>query len=117
MTMVDEELFGTVSSLNLLNLIYQKGLQNIFPQTCIALRILITIPVSVAEGERTFSKLSIVKNHLRSTMGQERLSHLILMSCEHDLAKGLNYDIIDSFASLRARRIHFPSSSSHSSYQ
>ena len=86
MTMVGKELFGTVLSLNLLNLIYQKGLQNIFPQTCIALRILITIPVSVAEGERIFSKLSVVKNHLRSTIGQERLSHLILMSCEHDLA-------------------------------
>ena len=103
---VGEELFGKVSSLDLLNLIYQKGLYNIFPQTCIALRIFITMPVSVAEGERSFSKLAIVKNHLRSTMGQDRLSSLVLLSCEHDLAKQLNYDsVINSFASARARRI------------
>ena len=100
-------LFGKVSSLELLNKIYQKGLQNIFPQTCVALRIFITIPVSVAEGERSFSKLAIVKNHLRSTMGQDRLLSLLLLSCEHDLAKSLNYDdIIHTFASSRARRIH-----------
>ena len=100
-------LFGKVSSLELLNKIYQKGLQNIFPQTCVALRIFITIPVSVAEGERSFSKLTIVKNHLRSTMGQDRLLSLLLLSCEHDLAKSLNYDdIIHTFASSRARRIH-----------
>ena len=48
------------------------------------------MPVSVAEGERSFSKLAIVKNHLRSTMGQGRLSSLVLLSCEHDLAKKLN---------------------------
>jgi len=106
MASIGKELFGKVSSLELLNLIYKKGLQNIFPQTCIALRIFITIPVSVAEGERFFSKLAIVKNCLRSTMKQDRLSSLVLLSCEHDLAKSLNYDkIIDAFASSRARRI------------
>ena len=107
---IGKELFGQVSSLELLNLIYKKGLQNIFPQTCIALRIFITIPVSVAEGERSFSKLAIVKNCLRSTMKQDRLSSLVLLSCEHDLAKSLNYDrIIDTFASSRARRIQLSS--------
>ena len=89
-------LFGKVSSLELLNKIYQKGLQNIFPQTCVALRILLPF----AEGERSFSKLAIVKNRLRSTMGQDRLSSLLLLSCEHDLARSLNYDdIIDTYAS------------------
>ena len=104
---VGTELFGNVSSLHLLNLIHKRGLQNIFPQTCIALRIFITMPVSVAEGERSFSKLAIVKNHPRSSMGQDRLSSLVLLSCEHDLAKALNYDsLIDTFASARARRVN-----------
>ena len=48
------------------------------------------MPVSVAEGERSFSKLAIIKNHLRSPMGQDHLSSLVLLSCEHDLAKALN---------------------------
>ena len=67
----------------------------------------ITLPVSVASGERSFSKLKLIKNYLRSTTGQERLTNLALLSAERDLAKTLNYDdIIHSFASARARRIH-----------
>ena len=103
---VRKTLFGKVTSIELLNKIYEKGLQNLFPQTCIALRIFFTIPVSVA-GECSFSKLAIVKNHLRSTMGQDCLSALVLLSSERDLARKLNYDsIINSFASSRARRVH-----------
>jgi len=107
MASIGTTLFRKVSSLELLNMIYQKRLQNIFLQTCVTLRIFITIPVSVAEGEQSFSKLAIVKNHLRSTMGQDQLSSLVLLSCEHDLAKSLNYDdIINIFASSKARKLH-----------
>ena len=40
----------------------------IFPTVCKAYQLLLTAPVSVAKDERTFSKLKIVKNCLRSTM-------------------------------------------------
>ena len=104
---VRETLFGKVTSLELLNKIFEKGLQNLFPQSCVALRIFVSIPVSVSQGERSFSKLALVKNCLRSTMGQERLSALATLSLERDLARGLNYDsIINSFASRKARRIN-----------
>ena len=103
---IRETLIGKVNSLELLNKIFEKGLQNLFPQTCVALRIFISIPVSVSQGERSFSKLALVKNCLRSTMGQDRLSALAMLSLERDLARKLNYDsIIDSFASRRVRRI------------
>ena len=73
---------------------------------CVALRTFISIPVSMSQGEHSFSKLALVKNCLRSTMGQDRLSALAMLSLERDLARKLNYDsIIDSFASRRARRI------------
>ena len=40
-------------------------------------------------------------------MGQERSSNLALLSAERDLTKTLNYDdVIHSFASARAKRIH-----------
>ena len=58
----------SLSSIKLLNGIYQKGLQSIFPSICILLRIFNTISVSVAEGERSFSKLALIKIKLRSTM-------------------------------------------------
>ncbi|KAL4132465.1 hypothetical protein QTP88_009609 [Uroleucon formosanum] len=94
-----------IASISILNQIYKKGLQNILPQMCICLRILSTIPSSVSTGERSFSKLKLIKSYLRSTTEENRLNHLILLSIEHKLAKTLDYDdVIDSFAEKKARK-------------
>lgn len=61
---------------SLLQYIFGNDLISTFPNITIALRILLTLPVSVASGERSFSKLKIIKNYLRSTMLQHRLSNL-----------------------------------------
>ena len=99
---VRETLFEKVTSLDLLNKIFEKGLQNLFPQTCVALRIFVSIPVSISQGERSFSKLALVKNCLQSTMGQDCLSALAVLSLERDLARELNYgSVINSFASRK----------------
>jgi len=94
-----------IASISILNQIYKKGQQNILPQICICLRILSTIPTSVSTGERSFSKLKLIKSYLRSTTEENRLNNLILLSIEHKLAKTLNYDdVIDSFAEKKARK-------------
>ena len=49
-----------------------------------------TIPLTSAEGERIFSKMKIVKNRLRSTMGDERLDYLMLMMSEKDMVTKIN---------------------------
>jgi hypothetical protein len=50
-----------------------------FPNLAIALRILLTMPITTAMAEKIFSKLRIIKkNNMRTTMGQERLSNLAL---------------------------------------
>ena len=41
MSNIRETLIGKVNSLELLNKIFEKGLQNLFPQMCVALRIFI----------------------------------------------------------------------------
>jgi hypothetical protein len=70
-----------------------------FPNLCIALRILLTIPVTVASGERSFSKLKLIKTYLRASMAQERLNNLAILSIENDVAHSLNFDdVIDIFA-------------------
>lgn len=49
--------------IDVLNLIAKNKLENLLPNTVIAYRILLTIPVSVATGERTFSKMKPIKTY------------------------------------------------------
>ena len=43
---------------------------------------MLTVPVSVASAKRKFSKLKLIKSYLRSTMSQQRLNGLVLLSIE-----------------------------------
>ena len=73
-----------------------------FPNCCVALRIYCTLPVTVAEAERSFSVLKGIKNYLRSTMCQMRLTSLAV---ESELAKQLDFnEIIETFANKKARK-------------
>ncbi|XP_046746429.1 uncharacterized protein LOC124411382 [Diprion similis] len=92
--------------LQLLNGIRDFSLTSAYPNIEIAYRIFLTITVTTASCGRSFSKLKLIKTYLRSTMRQERLSGLAILSIENSLAKTLDYDeIIDKFASRKARRI------------
>ncbi|XP_074314508.1 uncharacterized protein LOC141649725 [Silene latifolia] len=76
-----------------------------FRSSFIAYRILLTITVTVASAERSFSKLKLLKSYLRSTVLQERLNGLALIAIEKDLLKKIdNKSLIDIFASRKARR-------------
>ena len=52
--------------------------------------LLYPVPVSSAGCERAFSKLCLVKDELRSTMGDERLNGLMLMAVEKNIVKDLD---------------------------
>ncbi|XP_020266691.1 zinc finger MYM-type protein 1-like [Asparagus officinalis] len=76
-----------------------------YPNVSIAYRILLTVSVSVATAERSFSKLKLVKTYLRSTMAQERLNNLAILSIENEMLQDIDVDcIINDFASNNARR-------------
>ncbi|XP_055877108.1 zinc finger MYM-type protein 1-like [Biomphalaria glabrata] len=93
------------SPLELLSFIISYG-NDIFPNLQIALQIMLTISVSVASCERSFSKLKIILTYLRASMGQERLSDLALLSIEKELVETINVDdVIDNFASARSRKV------------
>ncbi|XP_065862079.1 uncharacterized protein [Euphorbia lathyris] len=86
-------------------LIFLKGL-DCFPNTMIAYRILLTIHVTIASAERSFSKLKLLKSYMRSTMLQERLNGLTLIAIENDLLEKVEYeDLVDDFASKSVKRI------------
>ena len=52
---------------NVLNFICKNKLMESVPNTFVALRILLTLPVSVASGEQSFSKLMLIKTYIRSS--------------------------------------------------
>ena len=68
--------------------------------------ILLTLPVSVASGERSFSKLKLIKTYLRSTMSQRSLVDLSTSSIEHDYASTLEWkELVETFTMKKARKI------------
>ena len=79
-----------------------------FPNLFTALRILLTIPVTVASGERSFSKLKLIKTYLRSVIHQERLNNLARLSIESPVSRDINFDkILKNFAEKKARKVCF----------
>jgi len=56
----------------------KNELTTTFPNLTVSLRILLTLPVTVAAGGRSFSKLKLIKSYLRSSMCQERLNSLTI---------------------------------------
>ena len=82
--------------------------KDVFPNLQTALQILLTMPVSVASCERSFSKLKIIKTYLRSTMAQERLGNLAILSIEKEVFNSVDFDqIIDQFAEKKSRKASF----------
>ena len=59
-----------------LNCICMKHLMKLYPNLFIALRVLLTCPLSIAGAERSFSKFKLIKTFNRSTMINNRLSSL-----------------------------------------
>lgn len=102
-TLVNEHRINHV--VDILNKILSLDMENLVPNAVIAYRIFLTIPVSVASGERSFSKLKIIKNYLRNSMNQDRLSGLAIISIENKIAEKINYDeVVNEFASQKVRK-------------
>lgn len=96
------------SSPEVLNFIYDNYLNEKFPNTCVALRILLTLPVTVASGERSFSKLKLIKNYLWSSTSQDRLVALAIISIEYELLSQIESEsIIKEFSNKKARKVVF----------
>jgi len=92
--------------LELLSFIVSYG-EDFFPNLRAALQILLTIAVSIAGCERSFSKLKLILSYLRASMGQDRLSDLALMSVEREALEKVDFDgIINQFAASKARKVN-----------
>lgn len=74
---------------------YKDAFIDLYRLLCIS----VTLPVTSATCERSFSCLRLVKNYMRSNSGDSRNSNLALLAINSRRAKALDVqDIIDSFA-------------------
>ena len=69
------------------------------------LLIAVTLPVTSASCERSFSKMKIVKTFLRNSMTSERLSNIALLSIASKRAESIDFDsFVDEFDSRHDNR-------------
>ncbi|KAL4008541.1 hypothetical protein ACER0C_002393 [Sarotherodon galilaeus] len=76
----------------------------IFPNMTELLKTYGTLPVSTATVERSFSKLKLVKNKLRTLCSEQRLSDLLLLAVEKDVPVN-HSDVIDILWDMANRKL------------
>lgn len=88
-------------------LTYLHDIKNPFPNLQLVYRILMTIPFTVASVERSFSRLIQIKTYLRTTVSQERLSSLAILSTEYNTVESINFDtLINELAKQKSRKVN-----------
>uniref|UniRef100_H3A5Q3 TTF-type domain-containing protein n=1 Tax=Latimeria chalumnae TaxID=7897 RepID=H3A5Q3_LATCH len=96
---------GDGPEIQMYRLLVQNGLQDTFPNIHIILHMYLCLMILNCSGEHSFSKMVLIKNRLRSTMHQERLNMLTLMSIEHEILRTIDFsDLINDFAERKARK-------------
>jgi len=80
------------SALAALKYLVETKVVECYPNFYVALRTFLTIPVTEASAERSFSKLKLIKTFLRSTMSQSKRSSLAVTSIEKDIGRAISYD-------------------------
>lgn len=79
--------------------------KDVFPNLFKLIQVGLTIPISSATCERSFSSMRRIKNWLRTSMGQSKFTDLSVISIERDLSTKINKDKIINNFGLTQRRI------------
>ena len=89
-------------------IVENASLATTYPDVCTAGMMYVTVLVTAATAERSFSKFKLIKSFLRSSMSQERLSGLALLSIKNERAKNFDFrKVIQQFACTKARQRNF----------
>ena len=76
----------------ILTFLIANDMHDVFSNVSTLHRLFVTLPVSSATAERSFSRLKLTKSYLRSTMSESRLTNLALLRTERELANDLDFD-------------------------
>ena len=85
----------------LFNFVQKYRLAASVPNIVVMLRI-------VASCERSFKRLKLIKNHLRSNMTNSRFNGLAILSIEHKFTEQMDFtDLIQEFSENGVRRASY----------
>jgi hypothetical protein len=91
-----------ISAMEIFEFVREAGC---YPNISTAYRLLFTMSVTVASAKRSFSKLKLLNNYLRSVMSRERLNGLATLYIEKKLVDEIDTDsIVTDFNSRNWRR-------------
>ena len=69
-------------------------ISNLYPNLFDVVKIIATLPATVASCERAHSKVKIINNYLRASMSDDRLESLVRISIESDTADKIELDTL-----------------------
>jgi len=88
-----------------LNDVLQKIDQNVFANLYKLMQVALTLPISSATCERSFSVMRRIKTWIRSSMNQDRFTDMSILHIERDISNVIKSEnILNNFA-LKNRRI------------
>lgn len=94
--LVDKEDKTPKSVLDMLSMVcpYKNAFESLYSLLLIA----VTLPVTSASCERSFSKMKLVKTYLRNSMSNERLTNIALLSIERVTTDSIDLErFVDEF--------------------
>lgn len=90
----------------LLKVFSKNHLDKLYPELYELVKVVATLPVTVASCERAHSKVKIINNYLRASMSDERLENLVLISIERDIADKIELDsLLETFKLAKNRKL------------
>ncbi|XP_039036810.1 uncharacterized protein LOC120173805 [Hibiscus syriacus] len=77
----------------------------VYQQVYLLIKLVLILPVATASMERTFSKMNIVKNKLRNSIGDQFLNDCLITYIERDVLVQIDDEkIMKRFQRMKARR-------------
>jgi hypothetical protein len=84
------------------------AMQAFYSEVCKVARLLMVMPATNATSERSFSVMRRLKSYLRSTMGQSRLNHTMLLNIYKEQLDMLDLTVVaNEFVSGSEHRLRF----------
>ena len=91
---------------SLLEVFSKDDLHRLYPDLFKVIKIVATLPVTVASCERTHSKVKIINNYLRASMSPDRLEDLVQISSERDIANNIELSkLVQMFKLAKPRKL------------